>query len=113
MSVKIQTDLMQTKRTLFFLLKKYTFLTIYHFILHWYIDIYKFPYVDRGPNFLPKLSEIVFASMSCMLKLFLSADSISSALLVGLREEGRRKEEGGGLFSNSLVELEKLKVWEC
>ena len=45
--------------------------------------------------------------------LFLSADSISSALLVGLREEGRRKEgrkEGGGLFSNSLVEL---KVWEC
>ena len=46
---------------------------------------------------------------------FLSADSISSALLVGLREEGRRrrKEEGGGLFSNSLVELEELKVWEC
>ena len=113
MSVKIQTDLMQNKRTLFFLLKKYTFLTIYHFILHWYIDIYKFPYVDRGPNFLLKLSEIVFASMSCMLKLFLSADSISSALLVGLREEGRRKEEGGGLFSNSLVELEELKVWEC
>ena len=46
---------------------------------------------------------------------FLSADSISSALLVGLREEGRRrrKEEGGGLFSNSFVELEELKVWEC
>ena len=44
----------------------------------------------------------------------LSADSISSALLVRLREEGRRrKEEGGGLFSNSLVELEELKVWEC
>ena len=47
--------------------------------------------------------------------LFLSADSHGSALLVGLREEGRRrkKEEGGGLFSNSLVELEELKVWEC
>ena len=51
----------------------------------------------------------------------MSAASISSALLVGLREEGRRrkeeggrrKEEGGGLFSNSLVELEELKVWEC
>ena len=44
--------------------------------------------------------------------MFLRADSISSALLVGLRKEGRRrrKEEGGGLFSNSLVEL---KVWEC
>ena len=110
MSVKIQTDLMQNKRTLFFLLKKYTFLTIYHFILHWYIDIYKFPYVDRGPNFLPKLSEIVFASMSCMLKLFLSADSISSALLVGLSGEERKE---GRLFSNSLEEMEELKVWRC
>ena len=41
---------------------------------------------------------------------FLSADSISSALLVGLsgEEEGGRKEEG--LFSNSLVEMEELKV---
>ena len=53
---------------------------------------------------------VLFCSHSC-----LSADIISSALLVRLREEGRRrkKEEGGGLFSNSLVELEELKVWEC
>ena len=44
--------------------------------------------------------------------MFLSADSISSALLVGLKEVGRRKEEGG-LFSNSLVELEELMFWGC
>ena len=59
-------------------------------------------------------TQLLAISPQCnFMHLFLSADSISSALLVGLREEGRRKEEGGGLFSNSLVELEELKVWEC
>ena len=43
---------------------------------------------------------------------FLSADSLSSALLVGLSKEGggRRKE---GLFSKSLEEMGELKAWGC
>ena len=48
--------------------------------------------------------------------LFLSADSHSSALLVRPskeeEEEGRRRKEGG-LFSNSLDNMEDLKVWGC
>ena len=48
---------------------------------------------------------------------FLSADSHSSALLVRPskeeeEEEGRRRKEGG-LFSNSLDNMEDLKVWGC
>ena len=45
---------------------------------------------------------------------FLSADSLSSALLVGLSKEGRRrKEEEEGLFSKSLEEMGELKAWGC
>ena len=44
---------------------------------------------------------------------FLSADSHSSTLLVrpSKEEEGRKEGSKEGLFSNSLVEMEELKVW--
>ena len=46
---------------------------------------------------------------------FLSADSHSSALLVGLSKEGRKEEEEEeeGLFSKSLEEMGELKAWGC
>ena len=45
---------------------------------------------------------------------FLSGDSFSSPLLVGLRKEGRRRRrKEGGLFSKTLEVMEELKDWGC